>query len=225
MNAFSAAFTRGLAHGVVSAVHLPEKLCDIPNATLQKLHADERAYAGNLTGHRRLQWIGGRLAARQAVRGLGKDMGALLTDARGAPVPPNHLAVSISHKGALAVAIASRRAHGSIGIDLENIGRDRKHIAHKILRTEELEAIQTLPEERQWLAILLRFSLKEATYKALAPRLQRYIAFHEASVDAVADGSAQVHLFLDSSDGPKSIDARYEWAPEGLITTVRARWH
>ena len=224
MNAYSAAFTRGLAHGVVSAVHLPENLCDIPNETLLKLHVDERAYAQGLSGHKRQQWIAGRLAARQAVRALGKDMGALLTDARGAPIAPNHLAISISHKGRYAVAIASRGSHGSLGIDLEDIGRDRRHIAPKILREEELRDVQALPEERQWLAVLLRFSLKEAIYKALAPRLQRYIAFHEASICGITDGSAEVQLCLDSNDGPKTIEALYEWAPEGLITTVRARW-
>ncbi len=224
MNAFSAAFTRGLAHGVVSAVHLPENICDISSKTLQKLHADERAYAQDLAGHKRQQWIGGRLAARQAVRALGKDMGALLTDSRGAPIPPNHLAISISHKGPLAVALASRLSHGSVGVDLEVVGRDRRHIAEKVLRTEELDFVQSLPVERQWLATLLRFSLKEATYKALAPRLGRYISFHEASVGSVADGSATLQLHLETDDGPKAIEGRYEWMPEGLIATVRARW-
>ena len=224
VNAFSTAFTRGVPHGVIAAIHLPEPFGEIPSAVLHRLHADERDYAAQLDGHRKVQWIGGRLAAHHAVRALGKDMGALLSDAQGAPIPPKGLEISISHKAELAVAIASKNGHGTIGIDLEILGRDRRHIAEKILRPEELEIVSNLPDEHQWGATLIRFAVKEATYKALAPRLNRYIAFQEASIGVIKDGTAHMNLHLETTDGPKSIEARYEWMPEGLIATVRARW-
>jgi holo-[acyl-carrier-protein] synthase len=224
VNAFSTAFTRGLPHGVIAAVHLPETTDDIPNAILHRLHADEREFAAGLDGHRLVQWVGGRLASRLAVRALGEELGPLLNDERGAPRGPKGLSISIAHKKTLAIAIASRRRHGQVGIDFEVIGRDRQHIAEKILVPAEMADVAELSDERQWIATLIRFALKEAIYKALAPRLQRYIAFDEAQITRVKDGSADVQLMLASTDGPSSIDARYEWVTEGLITTVRARW-
>ena len=224
MNPFSTAFTRGTPHGVIVAIHLPEPNGTISNDALQRLHPDEQEYAQNLGGHREVQWIGGRLAARKAVRAIGKDMGPLLMDARGAPTSPQGLTISISHKANLAIAIASQMRHGSVGIDLEHMGRDRRQIGEKVLRTEELEFVQSLQTERQWGATLIRFAIKEATYKALAPRLKRYIGFHEASIEQVKDGSANLTLALESTDGPSGVEAHYQWMPEGLIATVRARW-
>jgi phosphopantetheine--protein transferase-like protein len=224
VNAFSTAFTRGLDHGVIAAVHLPESIDVIPNAVLHRLHADEREFATSLGGHRLTQWVGGRLAARLAARAIGMDIGALLSDEQGAPRAPKNLCISIAHKKNLAVAIACRKRHGLVGIDLEQIGRDRSHIAEKILTPTEIAEVSELPSDRQWIATLVRFAIKEATYKAIAPRLRRYVAFEEAQVTNIRNGSAEVQLMLTSSDGPKSLEGRYVWMPEGLITTVRARW-
>ena len=224
MNAFSTAFTRGLPHGVIAGVHLPESTDDIPNSVIHRLHPEERAYAETLGGHRKVQWIGGRLAARVAARSLGKDIGPILTSSRGAPTAPKSLALSISHKDNLATAIVSKRAHGSLGLDFEVLGRDRRHIAEKILCPEEMQHVRVLPEEHQWGAILVRFALKEAIYKCLAPRLKRYIAFEEACIKDFQNGHATLQLHLKTGDGPKSIEGLYEWMPEGLIATVRAQW-
>ena len=224
MNAFSTAFTRGLPHGVVAAVHLPDPSDDIPNAILHRLHADEREYAAGLGGHRLVQWVGGRLASRIAVRMLGMELGPLMQDEQGAPRCPKNLTISIAHKQNIAVAIASRKRNGQIGIDYEVLGRERTHIAEKVLVQRELEEVSKLPSDRQWVATLIRFAMKEAIYKALAPRLKRYIGFDEAHISEIKDGSARVDLHLTSPDGPTSIDVRYWWIPEGLITTVRARW-
>ena len=224
VNAFSTAFTRGLPHGLIVAVHLPESIDDIPTAILHRLHAEEREYAASLAGYRLVQWIGGRLASRLAVRALGMELGPLMTDERGAPGCPKNLSISIAHKKHLAVAIASRRDQGLVGVDLEVVGRDRSHIGEKVLTSQEMTDVEELPEDRQWIATLVRFALKEATYKALAPRLGRYISFDEAQISNIKNGSADVRLMLTSSDGPSSLEGRYEWMPEGLITTVRARW-
>ena len=66
--------------------------------------------------------------------------------------------------------------------------------------------------------------MKEAIYKALAPRHRRYIAFEEAEVSEVRDGAAKIDLFLASGPSPRSIEGRYDWMPEGLVTSVRVRW-
>ncbi len=221
---YSTAFTRGLPHGILAAVHLPKTPYDLPDQVLQKLHDDEQAHAATLSPLRCREWVGGRLAARVAASALGFTLGPLLPDAFGAPQGPKALSVSISHKGNLAVALVAKRSQGDVGVDLEHIGRDRAQIASKILVPRELEEIKDLPPDRKWNAILTRFALKEATYKALAPTLRRYVGFHEAEVSSVANGKAVIQLSLKEGTPPKSIAGRYDWIQQDILTTVQVRW-
>lgn len=46
---------------------------------------------------------------------------------------------------------------------------------------------------------MLRFSMKEAVYKALNPILERYISFLEVEVQPNIDGSADIRV-LDSAE-------------------------
>jgi len=171
-----------------------------------------------------VEWVGGRLAARLAASALSCDLTALLTDDFGAPTAPKSLSVSISHKNGLAIALVAKRSNGAVGVDLEVPGRDRAHIASKVLLPSEEADIEGLGEDRRWNAVLLRFALKEAVYKALAPRARRYIGFEEAEISQVSNGQAEIRLLLKSGPKPKEIDARYDWMPEGLVTSVRVRW-
>jgi 4'-phosphopantetheinyl transferase EntD len=93
-----------------------------------------------------------------------------------------------------------------------------------VLTPTEQEMVNRLPEERRWIAILLRFSIKEAIYKALAPRLERYIDFDEAEVLPRLDGTAAVNLRLREGPTPEEIEARYLWLDEHVLCTTRVRW-
>ena len=166
---FSTAFTRGLPHGILAAIHLPSTTDDLPSNILHRLHTDERTFAETLSSRRRIEWVGGRLAARVAASALGTDLSALLTDEHGAPKAPKGLSVSISHKSDLALALVARKKNGSIGVDFEHLDRDRAHIAPKILRPMELQAVDALHEERRWNGVLLRFAMKEAITRPLHP--------------------------------------------------------
>jgi len=225
VQSFSTAFTRGLPHGLLAAVHLPPTTDSITDKVLHKLHKDERAHAEDLNGHRQIEWIGGRLAARVAVRALGANMGALMTDAWGAPSAPKSLTISIAHKKNLALAIVAQRNHGQVGLDFEILGQERLGIAKKVLTLDEQAMVDALPEHRQWTSVLLHFTIKEAIYKALAPRLRRYIGFQEAQIGIGRAGSASVVLTLDPAAEPVSVEARYAWMPEGVVATARARWN
>ncbi len=224
VNPFSTAFTRGMAHGIVAAVHLPEPSDEHPDAFLQQLHVDEQHHARQLSGKRQIEWVGGRIAARNAAQTLGVDLPPLLPDGYGAPVSPPSLTISISHKAGLAMALVARKVHGLVGIDFEVLGRDRSEIASKVLNPFELAEVNGLVDERRWTAVLLRFSIKEALYKALAPRLQRYIGFEEAQVSSLANGSARVELTLKEGENPAHAEVKYEWIADGLVATARVRW-
>ena len=122
------------------------------------------------------------------------------------------------------MALVARKVHGLVGIDFEVIGRDRSDIAAKVLNPFELAEVNGLTAERRWTAVLLRFSIKEALYKALAPRLKRYIGFDEAQLSKLANGSAQVDLNLKEGDAPSHAEVKYEWMTDGLVATARVRW-
>ena len=107
---------------------------------------------------------------------------------------------------------------------MEHLGRDRREIASKVLNELEASEVAALREDRQWTSILLRFAIKEAIYKGIAPRLRRYVGFEEAQITRLANGSACVELTLKDGNEPTHIEARYDWIPDGLLATARVRW-
>jgi 4'-phosphopantetheinyl transferase EntD len=112
---------------------------------------------------------------------------------------------------------------GVLGVDLEELGRARPHVAKVVLTPGELEVVGRLPPERRWVATLLRFSIKEAIYKALAPRLQRYIGFGEVAVWPSPDGIDRIEPFLGEEAGQFAFDARHYWVENRVFSTVRVR--
>lgn len=229
MKPYVVALREGHAFGVLAAVTLPPAPAapppePVPPDVLARLHPEELARAETLQGYRQVDFVGGRLAASAAIRMLGLRPAPVLSEPDGAPRCPRGVALSITHKRTLAVALAARADQGSIGVDLEDLLPDRRQIAPQILTAAERDEVSAMPPERQWNAIVLRFSLKEAVYKALAPRLGRYIGFQEASVSLEASGTAHVSLHLANGEPEPSLEARYLWLPGRVLTMVRARW-
>ncbi len=224
MKPFSLAYHHATAHGLVAAVHLPDAPDPVPEAVLAELHPAEAEHARTLRAWRQVSFVGGRRALRLACQQLGLQPPGTLPDDRGAPTLPDGLVGSVSHKRALAVALVCRDHGETVGIDLEDYGPARPGIAPRVLTPREQAAVDALAtEERRWLATLLRFSMKEAVYKALDPWVRRYVGFHEAEVDPDTDGGAVVQLQLAEGEGPFAVDARYDWLHGRLLTSVRIR--
>ena len=192
MPPFSEAFVRTTPFGVLAGFDFPPSAESIPEA----LHADERAHAATLSPRRRPEWIGGRLAFARAASERGWPRVALGTGPRGEPALPEGLAGSISHKNALAVALVARADGATLGVDLEALAPARPSIEEIALRAEEREALHRLPDAERWHALVLAFAVKEALYKALHPRLRRYVRYDEAAVRLPAEGP-EIRLFLD----------------------------
>jgi len=220
---FALAFADAGPFGLLSGVHLPTEPVEVPKAVLERLTTEERVHARTLSGHRQVEWVGGRLALHRAIRQLGIGSGPILTGPRGEPLLPPGVAASVSHKRGLAVALAARGVHGTLGIDIEDLAPPRPTIASKVLRPEELDIVDALSPDRRWIAILLRFSLKEALYKALHPHLNRYVGFMEARVDLDLDGTADITLHLEEPRPDLSVSARYRWQEERVLAAVRIR--
>jgi 4'-phosphopantetheinyl transferase EntD len=221
--AWEVAWHHATAHGVLTAIRMPDSADPVPSHVLDFLHPKEREFALTLRGYRQTSFVGGRLALRGAVHQLGHQPAAMLPDDRGAPAMPRGLRGSVSHKRTLAVGLVCRDHGYAVGVDIEDYGPPRPGIESKVLRPEELAAIQDLPPPRRWLATVLRFSVKESIYKALDPWVRRYVSFQEASLELGTDGNTSVTLTLANGEGPFEVDARYAWGPGVLLTSARIR--
>ncbi|WP_373048807.1 4'-phosphopantetheinyl transferase superfamily protein [Vulgatibacter sp.] len=178
---FAAAFVERHPFGHLAAVHLPAGLDPVPVEVLARLVPEEAAHAAGLRARRQIEWTGGRLALRLAAAAAGVALPAVLPGPRGEPLLPAGVQASVSHKRSIALALV---AHGAatVGLDVEELEPPRPSIARRILTEAEGAEVAALPEAAQWPAILARFAIKEAIYKAVHPHVQRYVAFSEATV-------------------------------------------
>jgi len=197
-------------HGTVALVDLPDASVDEAAATLAP---EEQALARTLSPVRRRELIAGRTALRAL---LSPELARhpLLPDDRGAPQLPPGWVGSVSHKGSHAAAIlapsSDPRAH--VGVDLELAAPPKQDIARWILTRREQASLAD-----RALGATLRFSIKEAIYKAVDPFVRRYVAFTEVELD-VGDSTAAVTTEL-----PLAIETTWRQHGRFWLATARAR--
>jgi 4'-phosphopantetheinyl transferase EntD len=215
------AFITALPHGMLAGVHLPPHGEPAPGPVLARLAGPEREAAQRLRAYRQVSFVGGRLAMAWAIAEFGSRRAAILSTASGAPQMPPGLSGSLSHKRDLAVALVLRGEVG-LGVDVEDTDRERPGVAARVLTPAEFEANQALPEARRWVDAILRFSVKEAVYKAIHPVLQRYVGFGEVEVWPAPDGCDEVRP-LSPDVAAFRFEARHSWLGSRVLSTVRAR--
>lgn len=192
----------------------------------EALFAEEEALLTTTTAmSRRISFVGGRVALRRALAHFDVPRGPILKNERGAPCLPAGYVGSISHKNELAAAIAYPQDGFSRGIDVERIQRPKTDIASRVLRDEELSVFEALTEEAATHDLLLRFSLKEAVYKAIDPYLVRYVDYRECAVWPSQDGTSRVELFLERGEPRLECHASWFDLGEHVVTIARARIH
>jgi enterobactin synthetase component D len=169
-----------LAHGACVVVEL-----DDLEAALASLPPAEQQRAGELGPLRRSTYVAGRTAMHLALGDAMGGSGQIPSNDRGAPILPPGWVGSISHKGVHAAALVAPAGHGHIGVDLEAAVPPGQDIARRILTPREQAA---LPDRGR--AVTLRFSIKEAIYKALDPYVRRYVGFTEVELDFDGDAVA-----------------------------------
>jgi len=182
------------------------------------LPAAEQALAAQLSVVRRRELITGRRALHATLAELAPDLAdaAILADDRGAPILPPGWVGSISHKGKRAAALVAPAGTARIGIDLERAAPSRQDIARWILTAREQQGIVDRGIDRG-LAATLRFSIKEAIYKAVDPFVRRYVAFTEVELDVIDDGIAHV-----TSELPFTIETTWREVGGFWLATARA---
>jgi enterobactin synthetase component D len=193
-------------HGTCVLVELAPG--DVAGA-LARLPAEEQHHARSLTEIRRRDFVAGRLALHEALADFAVP---LLPDDRGAPQLPAGRVGSVSHKGAVAAALVAPGGAGWVGIDLERAAAPRLDIARRILTPRELVG---LPDRGR--AVTLRFSIKEAIYKAVDPHVRRFVGFTEVEL-VFADETCAVVSAL-----PLEIDVSWREHAGFWLSTARAR--
>ncbi len=189
------------------------------------LHPDERAAAAGLGRDRRRDWSAGRLALRAALGRVDAALaehGPISADDRGAPRLPAGLTGSISHKRGLAVAVAALTEGWMLGVDVELDAPPRIDVSRRILTDAEREVIAPLDDHARGRAQVLRFAIKEAIYKAVDPRVRRYVGFQEVELDRIDDGGAAGAAIVTSGLGLAIEAAWVRWAGV-IIAAARAR--
>ena len=143
-------------------------------------HPDEVSYGINLKPGSSASFWMGRMAMRIA---LDFPDYPILKDSYGRPQLTPGICGSISHKGNKGVALVTGSTSTDptqchIGIDLELIERPGKRsIVGRILTETEQNALGKIPGISTEQEVMLRFSLKEAIYKAAHPLLCQYVGF------------------------------------------------
>ena len=125
------------------------------------------------------QFVAGRYCLRVGLEPLAPRFPILVLDS-GAPALPHGLSGSISHKGTIAVAIASADFEG-IGIDLERVDERDGVLERKVLTEIERVALPSLGSLRTSF-VTTHFSLKEAVYKASPSDDQEDMEFRDIAL-------------------------------------------
>jgi 4'-phosphopantetheinyl transferase EntD len=99
----------------------------------------------------------------------------------------------------------------------------RPDVRTRVLTHDELARLESVPEENRRRTVVLHFSLKEALYKAIDPLVGRHVAFHEASMTPLPDGSAAIALALSENDGAFAATAFWTEVEDHFLTTARVQ--
>jgi enterobactin synthetase component D len=215
------AFDLALEHGRCVGVRIPAGDAALDALAEGALSPEERSRAAGMPGPRRRTWVGGRAAMREALARLGLVPAAVPSDDRGAPVLPAGVSGSVTHKEGLAAALVAREPLARVGVDLELDIVRSQDIATRVLTAGEIAEIAHLDTNDRAREVLLRFSAKEAVYKALDPFVRRYVGFREVAVSPREDGTALVTPGLPANEGAFVIEVRWRRFDGIVLTTAR----
>jgi len=205
------------------------------------LHPDELEY-GILNRKVQVETFAlGRLALRLALGYDNSKHAPILCHDDGRPRLPEGYCGSITHKvlkstgDVYAVAVVkptttvtTDACEEAIGVDLEETSKvQKRNIAKRILTPHEMSELGGVEDVTVEEEVLLRFSLKEAIYKATNAYIGHYVGFQQAEVTPYSDGTAECKWLLESNadENIASLATNWEMIDDGklFLTWARAR--
>lgn len=145
---------------------------------------------------RQLEYLAGRICATTALGGIGINNVQVGSNADRSPIWPVGCTGSISHKRQRAVAVANKQ-YGLLGVDVEMLMKpaSAEKIARKIINDAEVKRMADGPYDFAK-SLTVVFSAKEALYKAIYPRVKRYLPFHICELMEISTD----HLLLNLAE-------------------------
>jgi 4'-phosphopantetheinyl transferase EntD len=174
----------------------------------------EAAEAARMAARRRAEFLAGRLAARRALRAAGLECGEIPRAGR-KPLFPAGCAVSISHSGGVAVAVAGLPGRGDepVGCDLELYALPAR-AARLVLTEDERLRMGQAAAAGPAAGVTVWFSAKEAAFKALGDG-PRHLG--DLEVRPLPGGFA----VAPRTEAARALDVRWVPAGTGVFTYVR----
>jgi 4'-phosphopantetheinyl transferase EntD len=178
--------TKLFAPGVAAA-----ELREEADASL--LYPAEAAFCAGFARKRSADFAAGRLCARRALADLGIVDFPIGVNTDRSPRWPPGIAGSISHTEGYCCAVAAE-AHvfGSIGIDVEILGRVDSAVAALVFTPAETAFLSTLASAARTRAATIIFSAKEAFYKCQYAIAHQWLDFHDVSVEFASPSGAEL---------------------------------
>ncbi|CAM9628261.1 unnamed protein product [Laminaria digitata] len=214
---------RALPFGRCIGVALPSALTtDTLRAAEEELMPEEVSYCLALPPTlQQLGFLGGRLAIRRALEGMSEAAAAatsaILHNKDGAPVLPKGVSASISHKHHMAVALVQSGCEGHLGVDIELPAvRRRGDLRRRVLTPRECGSLGGVDGVSAEEEVLLRFSVKEAVYKAAHPFLHRPLGFKDVEVQPKTGGGCDVQTSTAGAWGDLKLSAGWIHLPDVL---------
>ena len=160
---------------------------------------------------RRAEFLAGRFAALEALRGLGvAELPGRNDD--GSPRWPAEIVGSITHGAERVLCCVARRSElRGLGIDAERLMSDdvKLELRRRICSPAELvlgaEQLPLLPENE---LVSLAFSAKESLYKCLYPAVGRFMDFHAARLVGAVARSTGSHTVV----GELTMELTVDWS-------------
>lgn len=170
-------------------------LCAVgPDEPPDPLHPSEADVVARAVPVRVKEFTLGRTCARRALARFGHAEAPIPRGTHGAPIWPDGMAGSITHTRAFfAAAVASRAQYRSLGIDAEEIGRVAPELWPTLFQPDERARLQRLPPDQRELESTLRFSAREAFYKAQSPVSGAWVDFLDVALET-GDGWFEVEV-------------------------------
>ena len=156
------------------------------------LYPEESALVANAVEKRIAEFRAGRHCAREALRALGREPGAILADGR-APIWPDGIVGSITHCTGYCGAVVAGSFASGIGFDAQTVRAVSLQAWSAIASPRELEC-DPLADWRT-----IAFSAKEAFYKAQYSITRSWLGFDEVSIEPLGVDAFRVRLQRDIS--------------------------
>ncbi len=167
---------------------------------------------------RKAEHLAGRLAAREALRGLNCEARLLAVGSHRQPLWPEGIIGSISHTASLALAAVAKDSGRlcGLGIDIESVlsSKQTEEVIDGVIQREEYGLLRqaTLSVEE---ALTIIFSAKESLFKALFRHVGEYFEFSAAHITMLSPQTQRFTLQL--------VQPLTATLPAGM--TFNGQWH